>query len=285
MTALERSSALQLMQLQAQLAILKEQLLHSEKLASLGQLAAGVAHEINNPIGYVSSNMAVLAEYSGNLIKLVQLLGQHCAEDAYSTLLAQCDFDYVCADLPKLVNESEQGLKRVIEIIRDLKDFSHIEEAEFIEADLQQGFQSTLNLVTNELKYKAEVIKEFTALPKLYCIPSQLNQVLLNLLLNAAQAIEHSGTIHLATGFDDNWVWFSVRDSGKGMDAAQLARIFEPFYTTKPKDQGTGLGLPLSRGIIDKHQGVIDVQSTPGVGSCFTVKLPRQHQANVNYQR
>lgn len=268
----------QIARLEAQLAILKQQLLQSEKLASLGQLAAGVAHEINNPIGYVSSNMKMLAEYSDNLINLVKLLSLQVDEAQRLPLLAQFDFDYVCADLPKLVHESEQGLDRVVEIIRDLKDFSHIEEAEFVEADLHQGIQSTLNIVGNELKYKADVVKDFAALPPVRCIPSQLNQVLLNLLVNAAHAIEQHGTIRISTGFDDNWVWFSVSDDGSGMDAVQLGRIFEPFYTTKPKGQGTGLGLPLSRSIVEKHQGVLDVTSTPGVGSCFSVKLPRQPQ-------
>ena len=266
----------QLAQMQIQLQVLKEQLLHSEKLASLGQLAAGVAHEINNPIGYVASNMKMLAEYSNSLINLVKLLSKQVAEPSRTELLAHFDFDYLCADLPKLVQESEQGLDRVVEIIRDLKDFSHIEEAEFIEADLHQGILSTLNLVGNELKYKAEVIREFAELPKINCIPSQLNQVVLNLLLNAAQAIEQNGIIRVATGFDDNWVWFKVSDNGKGMSDPELGRIFEPFYTTKPKGQGTGLGLPLSRSIIEKHHGVIDVSSTPGSGSCFTVKIPRQ---------
>jgi two-component system NtrC family sensor kinase len=268
----------QIARLETQLVMLKQQLLQSEKLASLGQLAAGVAHEINNPIGYVSSNMKMLAEYSDSLINLVKLLSMQVDETQRQVLLAQFDFDYVCADLPKLVQESEQGLNRVVDIIRDLKDFSHIEEAEFVDADLHQGIQSTLNLVANELKYKAEVVKDFAELPSVYCIPSQLNQVLLNLLINAAHAIEQHGIIRISTGCDDNWVWFSVSDNGKGMDPTQLGRIFEPFYTTKPKGQGTGLGLPLSRSIVEKHQGMLEVSSTPGVGSCFTVKLPRQPQ-------
>jgi two-component system NtrC family sensor kinase len=271
----ETVSPEQLAQLYAELTVMKERLLQSEKLASLGQLAAGVAHEINNPIGYVASNMTVLAEYSNSLINLVKLLSQQVNEVSRSALWAQFDFDYVCADLPKLVKESEQGLSRVVEIIRDLKDFSHIDEAEFVEADLQLGILSTLNLVGNELKYKAEVVKDFTELPKLRCIPSQLNQVLLNLLVNAAQAIEQDGIIRITTGFDNSWVWFEVSDNGKGMDNAELARIFEPFYTSKPKGEGTGLGLPLSRSIVEKHHGVIEVSSTPGVGSCFTVKIPR----------
>lgn len=271
----EYSESQQLVQLQIQLKVLKEQLLQSEKLASVGQLAAGVAHEINNPIGYVASNMKMLAEYSSNLIHLVKLLNKQIDQSSRNALLAQFDFDYICHDLPKLVEESEQGLERVVEIIHDLKDFSHIEQAEFVEADLHRGIISTLNLVANELKYKAEVVKDFAELPKIYCIPSHLNQVMMNLLLNAAQAIEKNGIIQITTGFDDHWVWFKVTDNGKGMSEAELERIFEPFYTTKPKGQGTGLGLPLSRSIVEKHHGAIDVESSPGSGSCFTVKIPR----------
>lgn len=270
-----RSESVQIAQLQTEIKMLREQLLQSEKLASLGQLAAGVAHEINNPIGYVASNMKVLAEYSSNLIHLVKRLSQQVDDETRANLLAHFDFDYVCDDLPKLVLESEQGLSRVVGIIHDLKDFSHIEQADFVEADLHQGILSTLNLVSNELKYRADVVKDFAELPKVNCIPSQLNQVLLNLLLNAAKAIKQDGTITITTGFDDSWVWFSVSDNGEGMSSEQQGRIFEPFYTTKPKGEGTGLGLSLSRSIIEKHQGVIHVSSTPGVGSCFTVKIPR----------
>src|SRR5690606_32032444 len=144
-------------------------------------------------------------------------------------------------------------------------------EAEFVLADLHLGIQSTLNLVANELKYKAEVICQFGQLPQVSCIPSQLNQVLLNLLVNAAQAIEQHGTITIDTGCDSQWVWFSVTDTGSGIAAEKLEQIFQPFYTTKPKGQGTGLGLALSRSIIEKHKGVLDVHSKVGQGSCFTV--------------
>jgi two-component system NtrC family sensor kinase len=219
--------------------------------------------------------MAVLAEYSDSLIRLSRILSQRLQHEEAQALLQQFDFDYLCEDLPKLVKESEEGLARVIGIIRDLKDFSHLEEAEFVLADLHLGIQSTLNLVANELKYKAEVKCQFGQLPQVYCIPSQLNQVLLNLLVNAAQAIAQHGTITISTGFDSKWVWFSVADTGCGIAPNKLEKIFQPFYTTKPKGQGTGLGLALSRSIIEKHKGVLDVQSTVGQGSCFTVKLPR----------
>lgn len=261
--------------LQQQLAELTEQLVRSEKLASIGQLAAGVAHEINNPIGYVASNLAVLKDYTNSLTLLVQRLSEQLPPAQSQLLKSQFDFDYICEDLPNLLQQSEQGLQRVIEIIRDLKDFSHIDQAEFVMADLQQGILSTLNIVANEIKYKAEVVKQFAELPPVFCIPSQLNQVLLNLLVNAAQAIVERGIITISTGCDAQWVWFSVADTGPGIAAEQLEQIFQPFYTTKPKGQGTGLGLALSRSIVEKHKGLLEVQSTPGVGSCFTVKIPR----------
>lgn len=261
--------------LQQQLAELTEQLVRSEKLASIGQLAAGVAHEINNPIGYVASNLTVLKDYTNSLTLLVQRLSEQLPPAQSQLLKSQFDFDYICEDLPNLLQQSEQGLQRVIEIIRDLKDFSHIDQAEFVMADLQQGILSTLNIVANEIKYKAEVVKQFAELPPVFCIPSQLNQVLLNLLVNAAQAIVERGIITISTGCDAQWVWFSVADTGPGIAAEQLEQIFQPFYTTKPKGQGTGLGLALSRSIVEKHKGLLEVQSTPGVGSCFTVKIPR----------
>jgi len=261
--------------LKQQLAELTEQLVRSEKLASIGQLAAGVAHEINNPIGYVASNLSVLKEYTNSLTLLVQRLSALLPPAQSQLLKSQFDFDYICEDLPKLLQQSEQGLLRVIEIIRDLKDFSHIDQAEFVMADLHQGIQSTLNIVANEIKYKVEVVKQFAELPLVFCIPSQLNQVLLNLLLNAAQAIVERGIITISTGCDAQWVWFSVADTGPGIATEQLEQIFQPFYTTKPKDQGTGLGLALSRSIVEKHKGLLEVQSTPGVGSCFKVKIPR----------
>lgn len=254
---------------------LTEQLMHSEKLASLGQLAAGVAHEINNPIGYVASNLGSLKEYIDSLIKLIREGSVQLPADQVTALKKKYDFDYIVQDLPQLLVQSEAGLQRVIEIISDLKDFSYLEEAEFIEADLLIGIRSTLNIIDNELKYKAKVNLELATVPVIECIPSQINQVLLNLLLNAAQAVEEQGIITVTTGYDDQWVWFSVTDSGLGIPQEKLDEIYQPFYTTKPKGEGTGLGLALSRSIVDKHKGVLEVTSELGVGSCFTVKLPR----------
>lgn len=262
--------------LKKQIEILTEQLMHSEKLASLGQLAAGVAHEINNPIGYVASNLSALSEYTDSLTKMIREAGAQLQPEQSAALKQKYDYDYILEDLPQLLEQSEAGLQRLIEIISDLKDFSHLEEAEFIEADLHEGIRSTLNIIANELKYKAEVKLNFVDLPRIQCIPSQINQVLLNLLMNAAQAIEEHGVITVTTGYDEHWVWFSVADTGAGIPAEKIEEIYQPFYTTKPRGQGTGLGLALSRSIVDKHTGVLEVTSEPGVGTCFTVKLPRK---------
>lgn len=269
-------------ELQHRVAVLTAQLLQSEKLASIGQLAAGVAHEINNPIGYIASNMQVLAEYSTNLIALVNELASMLPEQSRKALFAKYDFDYLKDDVPTLVKESEEGLTRVVGIISDLKDFSHIEEAEFTLADIHQGLQSTLNIVNNEIKYKAEVVKEFGTLPEIECLPAQLNQVFMNLLVNAAHAIDEKGIITITTGFADDWVWISVKDTGKGIAPEQRTQIFEPFFTTKPKGQGTGLGLSLSQSIVDRHGGRIELESQVGKGSCFSVWLPvRQAEQSI----
>jgi two-component system, NtrC family, sensor kinase len=266
--------------LQKRVEMLTEQLVHSEKLASIGQLAAGVAHEINNPIGYIASNLTVLDEYSKALLLLIARMSEFIDSEKLDDLKSQTDYDYICEDMPTLISQSEEGLERVIDIVRQLKDFSHLDEAEFVYADLHLGIQSTLNIVANELKYKADVKKVFSTLPLVYCIPSQIKQVLLNLLVNSAQAIEKNGLITITTGCDDHWVWFSVADNGSGIAPESLEQIFQPFYTTKPRGQGTGLGLALSKTIVDKHAGQMNVTSELGKGCCFTIKLPVRTASN-----
>jgi two-component system, NtrC family, sensor kinase len=259
---------------QQQIETLTNQLLQAEKLASIGQLAAGVAHEINNPIGYIASNMQVLAEYSQTFVSLIEELALMLPEQSRLAIFSKHDFEYLKNDVPLLVKESEEGLARVVGIISDLKDFSHIEEAEFTVSDIHHGLQSTLNIVNNEIKYKADVIKNFSALPDIECMPAQLNQVFMNLLVNAAHAIEETGTITITTGYEYNWVWIAFKDTGKGISIEQQAHIFEPFFTTKARGQGTGLGLSLSQSIVDKHGGRIELETELGKGSCFTVWLP-----------
>ncbi|MDH5736168.1 MAG: PAS domain S-box protein, partial [Gammaproteobacteria bacterium] len=265
----------------------QDQLLQSEKMASIGQLAAGVAHEINNPVGYINSNIGSLKNYLADLLSLLECY-ENSEEKIQDLELLQSiqkmkkdvDLEYLKTDIRDLINESEEGVTRVKKIVQDLKDFSHVDEAEWQWTDLHNGLDSTLNIVHNELKYKAEVIKEYGDIPQIECIISQLNQVFMNLLVNAAHAIETRGTITVRTGTEDDGVWVEIEDTGKGMDETTRKRIFDPFFTTKPVGQGTGLGLSLSFGIIQKHSGKIIVTSEPGKGSCFHIWLPVQKSEN-----
>ncbi|WP_374262042.1 ATP-binding protein [Zoogloea sp.] len=250
------------------------QLLQSEKMASIGVLAAGIAHEINNPVGFVNSNMGTLKGYNETMIGLLEACRAGRATEAD---FADAEFDFLKEDIPDLLRESREGLERVRKIVADLKDFSRVDQAEWQEADLNAGIECTLNVVWNELKYKAEVIRDYApALPRVACLPAQINQVVMNLLVNAAHAIVQRGTITVRTGFDDAQVWIEVSDTGQGMPPAVQKRIFDPFYTTKPAGKGTGLGLSISYDIVTKHGGRIEVSSAPGAGSTFRVCLPRQ---------
>lgn len=259
-----------------------EQLLQSEKLASIGQLAAGVAHEINNPVGYVYSNLGTLQKYIDNLFQMLESYEQLEAlvgvDEAVlkdlQQLKQELDLDYLKKDVRDLVSESREGIARVKGIVQDLKDFSHVDEAEWQWADLHRGLDSTLNIVNNEIKYKAEVVREYGELPEVECLASQLNQVFMNLLVNAAHAIEERGMITLRTGHDNDKVWVAVSDTGSGITPENLKNIFDPFFTTKDVGTGTGLGLSLSYGIVQKHGGHIEVDSEVGKGTTFTIHLP-----------
>jgi len=257
------------------------QLLQSEKMASIGQLAAGVAHEINNPIGFVNSNLSTLQEYVDGMLRLLAAyeeiegtLVNEALQDI-THLKQEINIGYLREDVGNLLAESLDGLQRVRRIVKDLKDFSHVGELEKQSANLESGLDSTLNVVWNEIKYKAEVVKEYGGIPEVNCIASQLNQVFMNLLINAVQAIEDHGLITIRTGHDEKNVWVEVEDTGKGIKPEQLGKIFDPFFTTKSVGMGTGLGLSLSYGIVNKHNGRIEVKSELGKGTCFRVFLPR----------
>ncbi|OIQ79899.1 sensor protein ZraS [mine drainage metagenome] len=259
------------------------QLMQSEKMASIGQLAAGVAHEINNPIGYVHSNLGSLQKYLDDLFAVVtayeqveSLLGQHPEALATLRLVKQkADLEFLKEDVAALMNESREGITRVKKIVQDLKDFSHVgSDEEWVFADLHQGMESTLSIVWNELKYKAEISKDYGDIPNIECLPAQLNQVFMNLLVNAAHAIEERGVITIRSGTLDGGVWVEVADTGKGIAAENLNRIFDPFFTTKPIGKGTGLGLSVSYSIVQKHHGSINVASEAGRGTTFRVWLP-----------
>ena len=258
------------------------QLLQSEKMASIGQLAAGVAHEINNPVGFVNSNMGSLNHYVDTLFEVIDgydrilSAGKGAQESARAVeeLKARADLEFLREDVVQLVRESMDGLTRVKNIVQSLKDFSHVGETDWQYADLHAGLDSTLTIANNEIKYKADVVREYGQLPLVNCLVSQLNQVFMNLIVNASHAIRERGTITIRTGCADDWVWIEVEDTGQGIAPENMTRIFEPFFTTKPVGQGTGLGLSLSYNIVSKHNGRIEVKSEVGKGTCFTIHLP-----------
>ncbi|WP_082879899.1 ATP-binding protein [Methylomonas methanica] len=267
----------------------QNQLLQAEKMASIGQLAAGVAHEINNPIGFVNSNLGTLAGYIEDMFSVIDAYEQTVAEvdqnlidrEKIGELRKKLKFELLREDVPDLLHESRDGLARVKNIVNDLKDFSRMPAAEWQYVDLHQGLESTLNIVGNEIKYKADVVRNYGVLPEVECLPSQLNQVFLNLLMNAAQAISERGTIILSSGTEKETVWVAITDSGQGISPKNLSRIFEPFFTTKPVGKGTGLGLSLSYSIVQKHHGRIEVGSKVGEGTTFRVVLPVKQPTKI----
>ncbi|MBJ6727152.1 PAS domain S-box protein [Geomonas sp. Red875] len=257
------------------------QLLQQEKMASIGQLAAGVAHEINNPMGFISSNLGSMAKYLDRMENFLGLQGnalKGCADEATAGELAEARkklrVDYILEDARALLAESREGAERVRTIVQNLKSFSRIDDAKVTMVDVNECLESTINIAWNELKYKATLTRDYGEIPQIKGLPQQLNQVFLNLLVNAAHAIEEKGEITVATRQEGDQVLITVRDSGCGIPEEIRHRIFEPFFTTKKVGQGTGLGLSISYDIIKKHQGRIEVESNPGVGTTFTVRLP-----------
>ena len=262
-------------------------LVHSEKMAGLGQLAAGVAHEINNPVGFVTSNLGTLTEYIEAFKKLFaeyqRLLDatRDGETDAFEGIVAviekirgEEDLDYILDDVDQLLSESVDGTQRVKEIVEGLRSFARLDEAEVKESDINESIESTLKVVWNELKYKCEVRKAFGTLPLIRCHPGQLNQVFMNLFVNAAQAIPEKGEIAVETQATETEIIVRISDTGGGIPPGELSKLFDPFYTTKPVGQGTGLGLSISHGIIQKHNGSIEVESEVGKGTTFTIRLP-----------
>ena len=288
---LERMTALneELQRTNMELKTAQRQLLQSEKMASIGLLAAGVAHEINNPIGYINSNLGTLEKYLADIFAVLNKYEEAALPGGQPNpklleiqhLKKKLDLDFLRDDIKSLLAESREGLERVKRIVVDLKDFSHSSADETWQwADLTKCLESALAIVWNELKYKCEVIREFGTLPQIYCLPSQLNQVFINLLVNAAQAIETRGTVTIRTGQEQDRVWVEIIDSGAGIPPDIMPHIFDPFFTTKPVGSGTGLGLPVSYGIIERHHGKIEVHSETGKGSIFRVILPVQPDIN-----
>jgi signal transduction histidine kinase len=235
------------------------QLTQAEKMKSLGQLVAGVAHELNNPIGFVHANLQLLDEY---ITKLVEGQG------------TEADRQRLQEAIRKLLERSREGTQRVKKIVQDLRTFSRMDQAELQDADLHEEMERTLRLMEPRFKNNIQVERDFGNLPRVRCYVGQLNQVFLNLLMNACDAIEKDGTVRLKTRPVDGGVRLEFHDDGPGIDEEVKSRIFDPFFSTKPVGVGTGLGLSLSHGIIERHGGRISVESTPGQGTTFAIELP-----------
>ncbi len=266
------------------------QLVQSEKMASLGQMVAGVAHEINTPLGYVKNNVEMardlFQEMRGLLDAHKLFLGLFASEGVDEETIAQqlatvehmseeLENGFPTEEVEGLYGDTLFGIGQISEMVLNLKNFSRLDQAAVANVNLNDCIDSSLMIAKNLLKHKAEVAKEYAELPRIACSPSQINQVFLNLLTNAAQAIEGSGRVFIKTSFDDDFVYASVQDTGKGISKEHLSRIFDPFFTTKAVGQGTGLGLSISYQIIQKHGGQIRVGSQVGVGTRFLISLPR----------
>lgn len=268
---------------------MSQRLTQSEKLAALGQLAAGVAHEINNPIGYVNSNLGTLRQYFSACEKIISKyeslfasadLSHIDEKDNPNVLKKKLNYAFIKEDIHATLSESQEGIVRVKNIVDDLKNFSRSDNANlFVRSDLHKAILSTLNIVNNEVKYRADVDIQFGDIPEVECLPSQLNQVFLNLIVNAAQAQPQGqrGKIVISTGTVNDKVWIEVSDNGTGISKENLNKIFEPFFTTKALGAGTGLGLAVSYGIIQRHEGTMTVSSTVGVGTSFRIEIPIRH--------
>ncbi|MCL4457058.1 MAG: ATP-binding protein [Nitrospirae bacterium] len=274
----------------------QSQILQQEKMASIGQLAAGVAHEINNPVGFIMSNLGSLHKYIDKLSEFIKIQTEAIEELSCNPPISPLEkggeggfdniidkikesqnalkIDYIMQDIGSLIKESLEGAERVKKIVQDLKSFSHVDESEHNSIDINAGIESTINIVWNELKYKATVKKEYGDIPPTKCNAGQLNQVFMNILVNAAHAIEKQGEITIKTWHENNDIFVSISDTGHGIPADKINRIFEPFFTTKEVGKGTGLGLSIAYDIVKKHNGDIMVESEVGRGTTFTVKIP-----------
>jgi two-component system, NtrC family, sensor kinase len=258
-------------------------LIQTEKLACIGQLAAGVAHEINNPVGFITSNLNTLKKYADAITTYIRLCDKEIRDGGYNELgqsIAECSkilkLKMILDDLPFLVDESLEGAERVKRIVMDMKNYARPDEQGLRKADLNQSIQSTVNIVRNEIKYVADLIIDLGEIPQIVCNPQHLNQVITNLLVNAAHAIAEFGKITVNTKQEEDFVVLSVSDTGCGIPPEIMSRIFDPFFTTKEIGKGTGLGLSIIHDIVKNHGGMIEVESEVGKGTTFTVRLPIQ---------
>ena len=275
-----KQAALELTQAYTELKETHDQMVQQEKMASIGQLAAGVAHEINNPTGYIISNLGTLSKYQARLVDFINAQSEIISsldspeQQKLATLRRQMKIDYIIGDLPDLVSESLDGAERIKNIVHSLKCFSRKDNDEYTTASITDCLESTINIIWNEIKYKATLKKEFGDLPAIRCYPQKLSQVFMNLIVNAAHALEEKGEITVSAWQKESAIYVTVADTGSGIPEEIRGRIFEPFFTTKEIGKGTGLGLSISYGIVREHGGEITVESTVGTGTTFTVMLP-----------
>ena len=261
-------------------------LVHSEKMASVGMLASGVAHEINNPLFFVESNLTTLNDYITIIESMISLYENLCVSvnspdlDMLSALAAVRaesqgkDLDFVLEDTQHLVAETREGVSRIKAIVKSLKEFSHVDIGGVTDADLNLIVENSIALISHELSERCEVVVDCQNLPKVVCNAGEIGQVLIHMLVNASHAIQDSGQIHVRSYAEDGEVFLIIEDSGQGIDPGDLSHIFDPFFTTKPVGKGVGLGLSIAYGIIRKHNGSISVESEVGRGTKFTIRLP-----------
>lgn len=277
-----REQNVRLSRLNSQLESAQLHLLQTEKLAAIGQLAAGMAHAINNPIGFILCNLGTLEGYFGELLRMLDAyegLNPHLpAEQRLATLYRlkqRTDLPYLRQDVAQLIGESRTGIERVRQIVQNLRDFSRVDHSnQWQAANLEQGLDATLDMLASEFPAGTRVVRQYGQIPEVECLPSQLNQVFLNLLLNAGQAIAGDGLIQVRSGREGERVWIEIEDNGGGIAEEHRSRICEPFFSTKPVGQGSGLGLAVVFGILQSHHGELQVHSAIGQGSRFRLCLP-----------
>ncbi|MBP0020226.1 MAG: response regulator [Cyanobacteria bacterium SBLK] len=293
-------------ELERRLALSQVQLIQSEKMSGLGQMVAGVAHEINNPMSFMSGNIVHAEEYARDLIELVKIFQEECSQpsERLQEKMDEIEFDFLIEDLPKLMQSMKIGSDRIVEIVRSLRCFSRLDEAKFRKVDIRDNIDSTLMILRNRLKAKSdrpeiEIVQDYSELPCIDCYSGQINQVLMNILSNAIDALEdalgmkeerdrfmnQSPKIWIQTQFSQKPDWISIRlkDNGSGIPEENMTKLFDPFFTTKPIGKGTGLGLSISYEIVtEKHGGQLQIFSELGKGTEFAIELPIHQQSEEN---
>ena len=265
---------------QKALSALNQQLINAEKLASIGQLSAGIAHEINNPVGFIQSNLSVLKDYITPLLGYIKLTDKTTQSEKAKSLYAEEDLDYIIEDVEPLITSSLDGTARISEIVKDLGIYTHADGKKPEPICIDTLIEQSLTLVANELKYKVDIVKSLHANQQVMGFPQKLLQVFINMLVNASHAIENTGQISITSNMNNDEITIEFEDNGSGISQSHLKTIFDPFFTTKPVGKGTGLGLHIVRSIIDEHDGHIEVSSRLGKGSKFSIHLP-VHQVST----